>query len=134
MPAMNKTQRDRIIERLRSFAATKIQHMMNKATAARPGHLLTTMTIEQMVSGIRDGSISVCPGKERSNLSYGVATDLIMTQDIPAAIRYQEEWAACEKLSNDMKAEIERVHDALIFQSVDGVQEIMDSFAAKFDL
>ena len=131
---MNKMQRDRIIQRLRSFATTKSQNDLTRILDAQPNQLPSMTTVEQMVSGIRDGSISICPGKEQSNLLYSVASDLIWTRDVPRAVQFRKDLAACEKLRKDMTEEIERVHDSLIFENVGDVQKIMDDFAAKFAL
>lgn len=130
MAAMNKTQREHLICKLRKMRNAAIEKRY-PVEDNRDLELHRDMPIARMVQGLKDGTIIINPEyvKKHVGETYGGITRVF----VPAgAIELKEKrerrMKEQKKFQEALDNEISNIEDRLIFEDVSGVEAIISGF------
>lgn len=135
MPAMNKTQRDHLLKRMRAAVDLKVGELNTAAYAVEPATLSEerSVTAKELIKGIMSGAVVAYPGRESSD-GYTLLRALVRVEHKPAAIKANALANQRDKLKEAAAVEIARIEDDLIFTNVGDVQRILSDFHKKLGL
>jgi len=132
--AMNKTQRARLIEILRRNADAALEAKFgpdpDDGDYLDDRYLPGSMSVKQLVAGIKDGTIVANPDEESEKLSgvYNVEDVFMRAGDLKGYANLKELGKKRQAADKKLDAEIEKIQDKLIFEDATNVEAIIAGF------